>query len=164
MSEARAAHLRKEFDAAFQRQPEAARAKGEELLVIRVGDQSYALRLAQIEGIVKEKKITPLPGAPRGLLGIAGFRGVLVGVYDLASWLGQSRQIGTWLALVRTKDGAGLALAFDSLESQLTLDPSKLVAHDSGLHVDSLAQTAEGPLPVLSLPSLLQSLTQGKGV
>ena len=155
MSEDRATALRREFDSSFQQEPTSARAAREDLLVIRLGDELYGLRLAQVEGVVRDKKITHLPGAPSELLGIAGFRGLLVAAYDLATWLGLSRGDPRWLALVAAPGKSKIALAFDSLEKQLRLDPAELVKSDLSGHVDSLVQTSEGSLRVLSIPSLV---------
>lgn len=153
-----AAHLKAQFDASFQHPPATAERQQEEFLLIRVGHQSYALRLSQVSGVVKGKTVTPLPGAPPQLRGVACFRGQLVSVFDLAAWLGQPVGEAEWMALVEAPPSGKLALTFDAMEGQLGLDASELVA-GSGETIEGLIPHGEqATIAVLSLPSLLKNL------
>lgn len=160
MSELQVEELRREFDRSFQEKPRVDRAARQELLLIRVGQQSYGLRLEQVEGVARDKRITPLPGAPADLLGIAGFRGLLVGVYNLASWLGEEPGAGGWCALVKAPGETRVALAFDALERQLSVEPAQLLPSEANQHVDSVLTTGQLTLPVLSVESLVAHISQ----
>lgn len=111
-----AAELRRAFDRAFAEAPRA-RAEGfEDLLAIRVGQDPYFLRVAEIGGLYAGKAVTELPASPPELLGIAGFRSAIVPVYDLAALLGQPRgrrQKLRWLVLAAH---SVVGLAFDQFE------------------------------------------------
>ena len=156
MTEDRAAQLRLQFDAGFQVEAKTAQTKTIDLLVIRLGDRDYGMKVEGIEAVVKGKKMTALPGTAADLLGIAGFRGSLVGVYDLASWLGLKRKSGAWLLLVRVGQSSRVALAFDSLEGQLRLEESDFLVAESSEFVKSHVQVETRVLPVLSLASLMK--------
>jgi purine-binding chemotaxis protein CheW len=84
----RAADLRAAFDAAFVAAPPDAPAPTTGLLAVRIGPTPAAIRLSDIAGLHADKVITPLPMAPPELLGLAGFRGTAVPVYDLGALLG----------------------------------------------------------------------------
>lgn len=157
MSE-RAAELRLEFDTSFQHQPQLLRVQRQEILIIKVGAQSYGLRLEQVRGIFKDKNVTPLPGSPPALLGITGIRGHLVSVYDLAAWLGQTAQSPRWLALVEAGPGVPLALAFDALQGQTSFAPSDFVPGGGIEQVEGFLQRESTELlPVLQLNSLAKN-------
>lgn len=59
-----------------------------EYLAFRVGSAAYALPVAIVREIVRSGTLTPVPRAPRGVLGICSFRGRVVTVIDLGGLLG----------------------------------------------------------------------------
>jgi hypothetical protein len=100
--------MRGTFDAAFGL-PRAARATDiEQAVIIEVGAHMVACRIGQITRFEADRKIVPLAG-PTGLVGIAGIRGRLIPVYNLAVVLGASATGATrWLALCGGHDMIGL--------------------------------------------------------
>ncbi len=84
----RAAELRDAFDRVFAEAHPPAPPPSEDLLAIRIASEPYALRLTEIAGLFADRKITPVAGRVSALLGIAGFRGLIVPVYDLQVLLG----------------------------------------------------------------------------
>src|SRR5689334_2101663 len=84
----RLAALRAEFDGSFGQPVRPPDAEHAELLALRAGGRRYALRLAQTSGLHPDRPVTPLPGPVTALLGLAGFGGTIVPVYDLAALLG----------------------------------------------------------------------------
>ena len=84
----RVTELRDAFDRSFAQAPSTEAAAVENLLAIRVGAHPYALRMAEVSGLFADKKVTRLPSPVPEFSGIAGFRGVVLPVYDLAMLLG----------------------------------------------------------------------------
>jgi hypothetical protein len=84
----RLAALREEFDGSFGQPVRPPDAEHAELLTLRAGGRRYALRLAQTSGLHPDRSVTPLPGPLPALLGLAGFGGTIVPVFDLAALLG----------------------------------------------------------------------------
>ena len=68
----RAEQLRRSFDASFARAHATDERASDRLLAVRVGDDPYALRLAQVLALHADRKIVPIPSTAGGLLGIAG--------------------------------------------------------------------------------------------
>lgn len=153
-----AAELRRQFDESFQFEPRPATQEEIELLVIRVSGRPYALRLSEVQAVVKEKAVTPLPGAPAGIRGVTGFRGRLVIVQDLAFSLGLGAQSGGWLALVPAPENSRLGLAFDSVETQIKVAPEQLLPNQTQAHVQALVQRSGGPLSLLSIASVVSAV------
>ena len=86
----RAAELRSAFDGGFAEPIVLDATVKADLLAIRVGAEACALRLNEISGLLVDKKITRVPGGAPALLGIAGFRGAIMPVFNLQSLLGRS--------------------------------------------------------------------------
>jgi hypothetical protein len=113
--------LRQEFDRGFAAPPRAARAAHEDLLSLRIGTESCALRLMEIAGLFVDKIIMPVPGGAAAALGLAGFRGALVAVYDLPVLLGHPRSTAPrWLVTLKRD---AIALAFEHYEGHLRAPP-----------------------------------------
>lgn len=159
--------LREEFDRSFAAAPVLPGRDRESLLTITVGECAYALRLAEIRGLHAARRILALPGALPELLGVAGFRGQIVPVYDLGALLGQeARHAGAaaprWL--VQLQHGAALALAFDAFDGHFSAAPADLLADPAapapGAHQRGAVRVAGAVLPIIHLPSLIGDISR----
>jgi purine-binding chemotaxis protein CheW len=93
--------LRRAFDDTFTRIPAPGGRSSEELLAVRLRGDGYAVRLAEVSGLQADRKVVPLPGTVPELLGIAGFRGNILPVYDLGALMGYApTPVGRWLIMV----------------------------------------------------------------
>jgi chemotaxis signal transduction protein len=158
-----AEHLRAEFDAAFAHPPRSRQKEGEHLLLVGVAEQTWALRLAHVEALVSGKAVTPLPGPVTMLRGIAGVRGQLVPVYDLASLLGYPLPArAPWLVLVGG-GAAQLGLAFATYHGHRRVVASAIAsATTEGSWARERYQDGETSAAVVDLPGLVGML-RGKG-
>ena len=157
-----AAMLRRRFDDGFA-SPRIVTGEAQEgLLAIRVGADSYALRLAEIAGLYSELKIVAIPSPVAQLLGIVGLRGSLAPVYDLAAVLhyppAASRR---WTVLARGAQPVGFA--FEIFEAHLQVGTSSLTgmtaAAAGGSNRPYLRGTvrAAGVLrPIIHMPALVE--------
>jgi chemotaxis signal transduction protein len=120
-----AAGLRRRFDEAFAAPAGSRLERSESLLAIRVGSSPYALRLSEITGLHADLKIVAVPSPVKALLGIAGVRGAMAPIYDLAALLGYPPvSAPRWVAFVRAPEPVGLA--FETFESHLQADTSSV--------------------------------------
>ena len=69
---ARAAHLARTEERLDRLQTE------DELIVFRLGDESYAFEVAEVTEVLPEPKIAPAPGAPPWVAGVIQVRGDLL--------------------------------------------------------------------------------------
>jgi purine-binding chemotaxis protein CheW len=160
LSADRAARLRLEFDRSFAAARPTDPLPGVDLLGIRLGAEPYALRLSGVAGLFGERKITGLPSAVPGLLGIAGFHGSIMPVYDLSAVMGHAPDLSArWLVVA---GGASVAFAFAALDGHLRLDRDAIVVREAGAqarrHVRYFANTAELTRAIVELPSIVESL------
>jgi chemotaxis signal transduction protein len=156
-----AAELREAFDRSFAQAVNTERAAVENLLAITVGADPYALKMSEVSGLFVDKKLTPMPSRVAELLGIAGFRGAILPVYDLAMLLGYPRAAAPrWLIAM---SATPVALAFSSFDGYLNVPRAAIVqdarAGHARQHVREVLESHEGVRrPVLSLASLLEQI------
>jgi chemotaxis signal transduction protein len=156
----RAAQLRRDFDSSFANPPPAAGESRQDLLAIRLGTRRFAIRLSEIAGLYADKKITPVPGAAAGMLGIAGFRGSILPVYDLQGLLDLSSGAASrWLVVAA---GAPVAFSFEAFEEQLRVSPGAIKREraqaKSGFTKEFIQ--SDGVLrPIIQLSAVLEAVT-----
>ncbi|MBG0562153.1 chemotaxis protein CheW [Actinoplanes aureus] len=153
----RVARLRTDFDRSFAEPARVLDHESVELLAIRVGDRPYALCLSQTSGVHPDRPVTALPTTLRALLGVAGFAGTIVPVYDLAALLGHPiAQRPRWLAL--TAGTPPLALAFHELDHHLRVpvtDVVDSVTDGSGPrgYLDGMVRLPDGNRSIIDVPA-----------
>ena len=139
----RVAELHGDFDRSFARPARRHDVEQTGLLAVAAGGRPYALRISQITGLYPERPVTPLPGPLPALLGVAGFTGSSVPVYDLAALLGHAvADRPRWLVLAT--GSPPLALAFHELHGHVQVPADSIIAEGFGAR-DSLRGMV--PLP-----------------
>jgi chemotaxis signal transduction protein len=122
--------LRGEFDRSFAEPVRRHDEEHVELLAVRAGGRPYALRLAQTAGLHPDRPVTPLPGPIPALLGLAGFAGTVVPVYDLAALLGHpGGEKPRWLMLASGLPPLGLA--FHQLDGHVRVAAGAIVGEEA---------------------------------
>lgn len=156
----RAAELREVFDRSFAQAPSTEAPVLENLLAIRIGADPYVLRMTEVAGLFADMVVTRLPSPVSALSGIAGFRGAILPVYDLAMLLGYPRAAAPrWLVVIAA---APVALAFDGFDGYLNVREADIVsearAEEHERHVQEVVQTVDLVRPLLSLASLFEQI------
>jgi len=152
-----ASQLRRAFDRSFADPPRETAADMEDFLAIRIAAAPFALPLREVTGLFADKHISPVPSGVRELLGIAGFRGTIVPIYDLGALLGYAPSSAPrWLAIAAK---APVALAFDALDGHLRLSRDAIAtdAQARQRHVRESA-CAPQPRPIIRLASVLDAI------
>ena len=159
----RADDLRRAFDRSFAQPPAPAAQDAEDLLAIGVEGDLYAVRLAEIAGIVAGRAVIAVPAAAAGLLGLANIRGQIVPVFGLAALLGYQLTSDSprWALLCAPEEP--LALAFAQFQGYLRIPRSSLHAADDARgarrYVSQIARTNSGVRAVISIPRVLADIT-----
>lgn len=95
-----------------------------QLVVFRVGETKYGLDIDSVAEILPLLKVTPLSGAPGGVLGISDVRKRVVPVFDLHWKFGIPRPEAdsqTRLVLVEAEDGP-VGLLVDAVDEVVTVN------------------------------------------
>jgi chemotaxis signal transduction protein len=78
---------------------------------VLAGGEHYALPVEEVLEIAELGQVTPVPGAPSGVLGVRNLRGQVIPVIDLATMLGLSSDDGNERIVVAEDSGRRAALA-----------------------------------------------------
>lgn len=153
----RVQQVRAAFDRSFAQPPQRRTSDGEELLAVRAGGRAYALRLPETAGLFPDRPVTALPGPVPALVGVAGFSGTVVPVYDLGALLGHpGGDTPRWLVLAAGTPP--LALACDEMEGQLRVPLGAVVAEPAERRATSrlgaMVILPDGARPVVDVPAL----------
>ena len=151
--------LRRAFDRSFAEPVAGDVRQSVDFISLRLGGDLHAARMSQIDGLFAAVKVTPCPSPLAELVGIAGFRGALTPVYDLAQLLGYARSAGRWTIL--TADRA-VALAFDDFEGHFRVEPSAIAGSHSNTttrYVHQIARSANSAWPIVDIPSVVAAIT-----
>jgi chemotaxis signal transduction protein len=131
----------------------------ENLLAVRVGSRPYALRLAEVSGLLVDKKVTWLPSPVAELLGIVGLRNMLLPIYDLGMLLGCPRAVAPRWILVAAARPVGLA--FEGFDGYLSARSGAIVADTRPQGIERPVReilNAEAGRPLIHLPSVLDTI------
>ncbi|MEU4237043.1 chemotaxis protein CheW [Actinoplanes sp. NPDC026619] len=125
--EQRITELRTDFDRSFAAPMGSHDVEHVELLAVQAAGRPYALRLGQTAGLHPDRPVTPLPGPLPALLGLAGFAGTVVPIYDLAALLGHPiAERPRWLVLAT--GAPPLGLAFHELDGHVRVPAEAIIA------------------------------------
>jgi chemotaxis signal transduction protein len=147
--------LRGDFDRSFAEPARSHDVEHVELLAVGAGGRPYALRLSQTAGLHPDRPVTPLPGPLPALLGLAGFAGTVVPVYDLAALLGHPGATRPrWLVLA--SGTPPLALAFHELNGHVRVAADAIIgetARDGRGFLRGMVTLAGDTRPIVDVPA-----------
>jgi chemotaxis signal transduction protein len=129
------------------------------VLLCQIGAEWYALPLQDLSAIYREVTITPLPGAPPLLSGVANIRGRILPVVNIAQLLTQqSTQTSKSheLVVVSHHDNQ-LALQVQQVGDVMVYTDHDLEAIPDEIHSDGLVASLHGGTILLDLAVLLNS-------
>jgi chemotaxis signal transduction protein len=152
--QSRLAELRAAFDRSFAEPVRPHDHAQVELLAVRVGGRPYALRLSQTSGLHPDRPVTALPGPVPALLGVAGFGGGILAVYDLAALLGHpGGDRPRWLVLAA--GSPPLAFAFGELDGHLRVAADTILTeeHEGAGCLRGMVPLPGGTRPIIDMPA-----------
>jgi purine-binding chemotaxis protein CheW len=155
------AQLRSGFDRSFAAIPRSGEDRAS-VILIRVAGEVLAIRPCEISGLVKSRKIVPVPSRLPELLGVTALRGALVPVYDLAALLGVPRGTGGLSWLILAPGDTPIALAFDGFEGQEI--PEWLGEPSERQHVRQLVRVGSTIRALLDVRGLTEAIRKSAGV
>lgn len=141
-----------------------------QLLPFKIGYETYALNLIEIQEIVENRTIYPFPAAPQAVAGVIDFHGRIVPVVDLAVLLGfPPGHIGQRL-IVLVNDRGPMALGVDQVGAIISCDGAqRSTLQNAGefRHIEDIINCEGTLLNLLALDQVqmeLDQLCQNEGV
>jgi len=99
-----------------------------DVVAVRIGNQDFAVPVMQVRDVLRRQNLTPVPLAPRAVVGLLNLRGRIATVIDLRIRLGLPSPVaGSDAAYIVVEDGSELyALVVDSVGDVLPIDELRL--------------------------------------
>jgi chemotaxis signal transduction protein len=154
--------LRRAFDASFAAAPPAP-AERVDLIALRAGDLSCAVRMAEVGSVVPFREVAPIPCDEPAFRGVAGVRGAMLPVYDLAALMGAGAAAAPRWMLV-SGGAERVALAFDEIEEYLRVGRDQIVAAAEGAAATEAVRAGSSVRAVVSVATVLKDLGLRLGV
>jgi purine-binding chemotaxis protein CheW len=148
--------------AALARVPEstAIAALALEVLSFGLAGERYAMETRFVREVARQPDVTPLPGTPPFILGLANLRGSVLALVDLARLLeiGDARQDDCPWTIVVGRERAEFGITCDAVNEVITLRPDEVLS-PSGLQFGEGRELVRGvskqALIVLEIAALL---------
>jgi purine-binding chemotaxis protein CheW len=124
------------------------------------------VRVSEVTGLEAGRKIVPLPGSGRELLGLAGVKGLLVPIFSLAALLGVEGGALDAKWFVLCGQGPSIGLAFTALDGCVKVPRSSFgPAADAaaGGHVGAVVTVGSQARGVLAISSFLAAAAARTG-
>ena len=134
-----------------------------ELVVFRLGPESYGLRLHEVREIIMVGQITPVPRAPQFVDGVLNLRGEVMPVVDLRTRFGLARVEATSISriLITSIGGVFTGLVVDAVDEVRPVDlhrfgpPPSVTAVGANRYIEKVARLDNGMIFLLELKQLL---------
>ena len=134
-----------------------------DLVVFRLGPESYGLRLEEVREIIMLGQITPVPRAPQFVEGVINLRGEVMPVVDLRSRFGLDRVPATSVSriLITRLAGVYTGLVVDAVDEVRPVDlarfgpPPPMTAVGANRYIEQVARLDHGMIFLLELQELL---------
>ncbi len=127
-----------------------------QLLPFKLGEETYALELTEIQEVVENRSVYPLPSAPDMVAGAIGFHGRIIPVVDLSILLGFPTGPRSERLIVLTDDNGPVALAVDRLLPVLNVDLLQGILTQSNSEADCIRAVLNWQEEMISLLDLAQ--------
>jgi chemotaxis signal transduction protein len=161
-------NLRQAFDDAFSSPPIVKGQDHEDILSVRIAGDPYGIRVCEMSGLVHRQHVTPVPSTDALLRGITAIRGAIIPIYSLAQILGygEDHEQTRWVSLFGAHEPIGLTFAL--LEGYVRIHRSDLCVSErtavTRKHICQAARIGDQVYPVLSLPSIAQTIKGRAGI
>lgn len=135
-----------------------------EFVCFHAGGQSFGLNITHVREIRRWSPVTPLPHAPREVLGVMNLRGSVIPIYDLAARLGlpETTAHPRNVIMVATHDNQTIGLLVESVSEILSV-PRGSIQETPEVRSEAARQSIagvitlnEGMTRVVDLAAILQ--------
>ncbi|HEX4844581.1 MAG TPA: chemotaxis protein CheW [Geothrix sp.] len=141
-----------------------------ELVVFRLGPESYGLRLHEVREIIMVSQITPVPRAPQFVDGVLNLRGEVMPVVDLRTRFGLERVEATSISriLITSIGGVFTGLVVDAVNEVRPVElsrfgpPPSVTAVGANRYIEKVARLDNGMIFLLELQQLLTDAETGQ--
>lgn len=120
-----------------------------EFVTFFAGGQSFSLDITHVREIRRWSAVTPLPHAPREVLGVMNLRGSVIPIYDLSArfGLGPTPENPRNVVVVATIDTQTVGLLVEAVSEILSVPP-KQIQDTPDIRSESTRASITGVIPI----------------
>jgi len=133
------------------------------ILVFRVGDETYAVRMIDMQEVLTMHEITVIPRAPRHLMGITSLRGKVIPVIDLRTRLRiEATDATNPRILVLSGEGQPIGIKVDSIIGKFIIKQDEMMPAPNTLNdeasrfIDVVIRVEQRFVSILNLGEVLK--------
>lgn len=128
-----------------------------------VDDETYALNVLDVQEVLRDAEITPIPGAPDAIIGIINLRGNVVTVVDARTFFGLEEKAwdeNSRIMVIEVSSGEIVGLVVDSVAEVIALPQTVVdqammaVADDRARHILGIVPQDEKLIILVDMKSL----------
>lgn len=136
-----------------------------EFVTFFAGGQSFSLDITHVREIRRWTTVTPLPHAPKEVLGVMNLRGSVIPIYDLSArfGLGPTQENPRNVVVVATIDTQTVGLLVEAVSEILSVDRAQ-IQDTPDIRSETTKQSITGVIPmeegmtrVIDLAAVIQS-------
>jgi purine-binding chemotaxis protein CheW len=136
-----------------------------EFVTFFAGGQSFSLDITHVREIRRWTTVTPLPHAPKEVLGVMNLRGSVIPIYDLSArfGLGPTQENPRNVVVVATIDTQTVGLLVEAVSEILSVDRAQ-IQDTPDIRSETTRQSITGVIPmeegmtrVIDLAAVIQS-------
>lgn len=135
----------------------------EQMVVFKLGLESYGIDIFRVNEIIRLREITPIPRAEAHIRGLVNLRGKTIPVVDLCNRFGvkQGDETETTRIIVVEADSGNVGIVVDAVSEVITLSPDQVdVAPELTHEIDAelvrgVAKVESGLITLLNLDTAL---------
>ncbi|MCL7751997.1 chemotaxis protein CheW [Guyparkeria hydrothermalis] len=133
-----------------------------------VDDETYALNVLDVQEVLRDAEITPIPGAPDAIIGIINLRGNVVTVVDARTFFGLEEKAwdeNSRIMVIEVASGEIVGLVVDSVAEVIALPQTVVdqammaVADDRARHILGIVPQDEKLIILVDMKSLSEIST-----
>ncbi len=120
-----------------------------EFVTFQAGGQSFSLDISHVREIRRWSTVTPLPHAPKEVLGVMNLRGSVIPIYDLSArfGLGPTPENPRNVVVVTTIDSQTVGLLVEAVSEILSVSPGQ-IQDTPDIKSDATRQSISGVIPI----------------
>jgi chemotaxis signal transduction protein len=152
--------IRDAFDRGFAQAATADDVAQDDLLLVGIAGDRYAVRLHEIAGVFADKTVRRLPSTVPAFIGLVGLRGAILPVYDLRVCFGYAATTPQrWLLMAAS---APVVLACDRFDGHRRVQRTAITpiqrTGKSAPQVREIVTLIDGVRPVIHMPSVTDAI------
>lgn len=138
----------------------------EQYIVIKLGEESYGIKIRLVDNIVRMQKITRVPKSSPYYVGVINLRGEVVPVMSLRRRFGFEDDVyanSTRIIITKLEDQSLIGMIVDEVREVVNLDettiekPTFKLSEENAVYLDGIGKSGETLISLLDIPRIVKA-------